>query len=66
MSNQKNPPAPPRHDHWAVLFRSLSVGESVFVENNYGRVAVYKFGKLHNKSFRTRKEGVGFRVWRIT
>ena len=58
-------PVPDRHDHWAEKFRNLDVGESVFLENSYGRVAAYKFGKCHGKTFRTRKDGIGFRVWRV-
>lgn len=60
-----NQPIPERHDHWALRFKKLNVGESVFVENEYGRVAAYKYGKTHGTAYRTRKQDGGFRVWRI-
>lgn len=58
---------PPRHDHWAQVFKSMEVGDKVHVANEYGRTAAHQFAKRHKMIMRTRADDVrgGFCVWRV-
>jgi hypothetical protein len=52
-------------------YNKMVVGDSFFVKLNVGetvnaiRVSAYYYGYVLKKKFSTRKEGDGFRVWRI-
>jgi len=52
-------------DGWSKYpFSKMEVGDSFFVKTKSGKSA-YMYSKRHGMRFTVRKEGDGFRIWRI-
>ena len=66
---EKNVPYPlPLLDKRRYPFARMQLGDSFAVSKEYAskvRQAAWKAGEKYNTKFSVRKEGFGFRVWRI-
>lgn len=63
---EKGVPVPPSsHLNTKYPFAQMEVGDSIHATNFHAPNAAHQWGKTNGRKFASRKEGDGYRIWRI-